>query len=54
MPSFLVHNSTVRLKMRSNPTKHVFSIIDLVKWVSRTNDAAGLTVLSPNSAQDHA
>jgi hypothetical protein len=50
------------LKMRSKPSQHVFSVIDLAKWapritkyeftklIPRTNEAAGLIVLSPNSA----
>ena len=52
-------------EMRSKPSQHVFSIIDLAKydgrsesqeydltkWIPRTNVAAGLIALSPNPAQ---
>jgi hypothetical protein len=50
--------------MRSKPSQHLLSIIDLAKWaplnhkkhefdkrIARTNEATGLIVLSPNSAQ---
>ena len=62
--AYLVRSSAVCLKMRSKPSQHLFSIIDLAKWapritkfgfvrrIGRTNEAAGLIVLSPNSAQN--
>jgi len=49
--------------MRSKPSKHFFSIIDLAKWaqklellrgIGRTNEVAGLIPLTPNSARSHA
>jgi DUF438 domain-containing protein len=50
-------------EMRSQSSHHVFSIIDLAKWAPRrtktcirkmnkTNEAAGLIVVYPSSAQN--
>jgi hypothetical protein len=63
--TYEVKSLEVCLKIRSKPSQHLSSIIDLAKWapgikkngfvqrIARMNEAAGLLVLSPNSAQNN-